>query len=849
MNYLIKPLLRSMCTAWLATGVSNQTLAAIETASSAATLALPAQGASEVVSTGRFSLIAWLKPDIGDSSDCEQSVMNVLHLENGLSLHLLADGSVQGTILGFSSDSHTKMSLSATTVPLIMRGSDPSWVLIGLCFNAEDNILSIWAITEQGHLESAHAIDATFALGEVGLMLTIGAYGPLHAMEGVYGLIALRDHIIDASDVLDLWLHRRHHGPFSFTNASTGGSLTGPDGCVWMTNHAMTTRPISAESGGEPHDWAAIVGKPVTRYNTHIYDTTQEEGASFRVVRPVASTKDFVYRSPYDGNCVGPLFVENVFFVRDAPNIGSTLPTPHFVSRQSPKARFLATKIPPGAGLIRVLVSGNSRALEESDGSATGIGNFSHGFLWNNLHRTAGVLNRPARLNPGLWFGFDGSEHGPHIEGHVNKLVTTDFSRFWTNSHRTLSIGPGEGVRLIEGASYTLRCRPQGLIAHDQPLFVQAHLLRFPGANPVQWTSNKHTRQGGPGIQVSEPTTILLDTQMWSHALDFSAGDQVPSASRIILAGDNSSTLVVGDACYAGDGAISVIANITFDGISTLIDFEHPLSVVPIDGTLLRFGPWGYETINYLWPGLCESDENTWRGLKLAAIEGGDNGGVVLFSFDAWRPNVDGFVFGVAGWRGMGYEQHIKRSFTHVTSAWASQLSVDVWLMTFATQLSHPSWMNTYTEQARTGSGDVEILWLGDVEHPSSWDTELWHWWALTQATANDVAASTVLLHCTLGGQLDLFGDGIRSDVLHLTQRGNQRLAMLWTESLLEAALPGPVASPADLNGDGTVDVSDLLILLTQWGQCDNANDCPADFNSDGTVDVTDLLIMLSQWG
>ncbi len=50
-----------------------------------------------------------------------------------------------------------------------------------------------------------------------------------------------------------------------------------------------------------------------------------------------------------------------------------------------------------------------------------------------------------------------------------------------------------------------------------------------------------------------------------------------------------------------------------------------------------------------------------------------------------------------------------------------------------------------------------------------------------------------------------------------------------------------------DLNGDGIVDTSDLLILLGQWGPCP-ANECPADLNGDGVVDVSDLLLLLSNW-
>ncbi len=52
-----------------------------------------------------------------------------------------------------------------------------------------------------------------------------------------------------------------------------------------------------------------------------------------------------------------------------------------------------------------------------------------------------------------------------------------------------------------------------------------------------------------------------------------------------------------------------------------------------------------------------------------------------------------------------------------------------------------------------------------------------------------------------------------------------------------------------DLNCDGVVDVSDLLILLSNWGTCPPDGECIGDINEDGTVDVSDLLILLSNWG
>jgi hypothetical protein len=48
-----------------------------------------------------------------------------------------------------------------------------------------------------------------------------------------------------------------------------------------------------------------------------------------------------------------------------------------------------------------------------------------------------------------------------------------------------------------------------------------------------------------------------------------------------------------------------------------------------------------------------------------------------------------------------------------------------------------------------------------------------------------------------------------------------------------------------DINGDGYVNVSDLLVVIDQWGLTNS----PADLNFDGIVDVTDLLIVVGNWG
>jgi hypothetical protein len=49
-----------------------------------------------------------------------------------------------------------------------------------------------------------------------------------------------------------------------------------------------------------------------------------------------------------------------------------------------------------------------------------------------------------------------------------------------------------------------------------------------------------------------------------------------------------------------------------------------------------------------------------------------------------------------------------------------------------------------------------------------------------------------------------------------------------------------------DIDGDGSVGVSDVLAAIGVWGTCEN---CPADIDGDGVVGVTDLLAIIGQWG
>ena len=58
--------------------------------------------------------------------------------------------------------------------------------------------------------------------------------------------------------------------------------------------------------------------------------------------------------------------------------------------------------------------------------------------------------------------------------------------------------------------------------------------------------------------------------------------------------------------------------------------------------------------------------------------------------------------------------------------------------------------------------------------------------------------------------------------------------------------VPDECQCPLDLDGDSIVGVSDLLIVLSDWGPCPF---CTGDLNEDGGVDINDLLLIIGSWG
>ncbi len=80
-------------------------------------------------------------------------------------------------------------------------------------------------------------------------------------------------------------------------------------------------------------------------------------------------------------------------------------------------------------------------------------------------------------------------------------------------------------------------------------------------------------------------------------------------------------------------------------------------------------------------------------------------------------------------------------------------------------------------------------------------------------------------------------------------------ISAIWYDTIFEsggAAFIHDLSIPpcrGDLNCDGVINAQDLAWLLAYWGPCDNCNDCIAELDRDCAVGVSDLLILLSNWG
>ena len=708
------------------------------------------------------------------------------------------------------------------------------WTLIAMVYRGGVREITLHVRTHEGGWENSAVFGLPASLmnsASGGARLGHGSDGR-PALVGLYGLVCVRSHTVGPVDVLTMYQYRRYFGGYVLHTAPSG-SMNGPAGALWMMNHAMTTQPTDVDAGGERHERAAVVGEAVGRHNVHVFDR-QVAGLSeyerFNRVRGAAQVSGFVYESVYDDEA-------SEWFVRDPGPFSATFES---VGGPSPLARRLATQ---PHRLMRVMISSNSRAVSRSDGTDLSPGNYTHGFIDLQREHTAGVFFRPAtRGSLAPWFGLDCTEEA---RSHRAQLIDATFgkygafSRMWTGSARGPSQGPGAGLFVENGGFYEMRAKPEpgSLMTADKPLVVEAHVIAFPGASTLMWQATRGRSQGDVGIAAGPPQVLDLNTQRYGRL--WGPGDSIINPTAIRLDGDWTGLVEAGDAIYVvagpGAGQLHIVSRVTQGIFSAIVEFTMPMLSSPSTGSDLRVGPWRFETVRHEFDAIEAGDENDWRGLRLEASGGN---GFAVFAFNAWRPNVRGFVFGMSGWGGNGYLPQLLYGDATARRAWMEMSQSDLWLVVPAQQNSVTANMRDWTAEIRAALPQCEVVWAGEGDHPSG-QLLAWPTYIVNNAAAEGVVGVVAFDRPGIGTSLEQLGDGHRSNLPHLSRRGNLQLAKVWSKLLLEAATD---PCPADLAAPwGVYDFFDVQVFLSYFA----GGDPLGDLNGDGVLDFFDVQMFL----
>lgn len=84
-------------------------------------------------------------------------------------------------------------------------------------------------------------------------------------------------------------------------------------------------------------------------------------------------------------------------------------------------------------------------------------------------------------------------------------------------------------------------------------------------------------------------------------------------------------------------------------------------------------------------------------------------------------------------------------------------------------------------------------------------------------------------------------------NVTATSKTDNTMTAEVTTTTTLETPPPPPPPTPWDVNGDGTVNIQDLVLVASGFGQ--SGESLKADVNGDGTVNILDLVLVSSHFG
>ena len=128
-----------------------------------------------------------------------------------------------------------------------------------------------------------------------------------------------------------------------------------------------------------------------------------------------------------------------------------------------------------------------------------------------------------------------------------------------------------------------------------------------------------------------------------------------------------------------------------------------------------------------------------------------------------------------------------------------------------------------------------------DLQNIARWDGRTWS--ALGQGLHDIWQGAS-----PIAWALEVFDDGT-GDGPALFAGGDFRFAGNFSSQRIAKWIVCADAIPGDIDGDGSVGVSDLLLLLGLWGPCLDCDNCPADLDGDCTVGTGDLVILIANSG
>lgn len=810
--------------AGLPAAVAPRAIAQVQSLSQAASLSVPAAHTPAALLAGDFSIFAWVRRDPADAAEAR-----VLTLPGTFDLGFNGSKGVEFRL--WRKDGRV---LTARTGRESDRGL---WTLIVVSFTQATGSVLVWAGSGVGPGHAGHAVDPFWAgpvLRAPTAGLRLGAADGSPAMLGSFGVITIRDEPTTDAQAQAAFASRRAFAGYA---SDTQTALApGASRCVLMLNHSVLTNPLSflPDQLSSP----ALAGEPVTLDNYALFRGEllgADHGTGLVAIHGIDAAEGFVFSAPS---------LADNFFLRDLPRLVEDDFTPY--AGVAPTTRLLATNAPDRT--IRVMVTGNSRAVQRDDGTGDAPGNWMHGFAHALGDSVSGSMLRPMISEGGeghAWLGFD-ARGGVYRTGLVEPLDWPGdwlgFTRFWSGSAFGDGVAAGSGVRIAPGISYALRTsdEPGTKLRADATLRLDAFVLRFPGSSTLRWRTARATTSAAAPVSPSTWTVIELDS---TDIVEVLAPGAVPTPSELVTSLAAAASIAPGHACYvsagAGAGAIAIVGAVDVGPTEATVALTHPLDPVPEPGSTVRFGPWSVERVTTLAPPVPTGDPAAWRGLELQA-QADTGAGVIAFAVSAARDDIPGFILGPGGWGGHGYDEQIAGAAPGALHAWAAASAADIWMLTPAQQASDPESMSAMTDIVRAARPDAEIVWAHDMEHDFGNPLIAWHRYVRDHGQQADAAIS-ILYDPAFGSWPEQLRSMLRKNGGHMNTPGAKLAAERWIDALRRATAS---PCPADFDGSGIVNSNDFFAFLAAYGAAAVA----ADLTGDGTVNVNDFFAFLAAY-